>query len=153
MGSLEQILPALSSFLGGIKFLMVLMMLAGPLVMLYLGLKYYYKAPQEVDYEWGFRTYFALTTPDIWSCTQKIAGKTWMLLGGAMSVLALVMSVVLCFFSARAVTVGAVWIVSIELLLTVVSWFVINTIILKIYDKNGKRRTGADVRVHKFLKP
>lgn len=138
----ENLLPPLGSFLSGIKFWMILLMLVGPLLMLALGAMYYYKPPKEANFSWGFRTYFSMGSVEVWQFTQRLAGRIWMVLGGIMSGATLVLGVLLSFISAKAVTVGAVWIVGAELILVVGSWIAINMTVLKFYDKNGNRRPG-----------
>lgn len=141
---IAKLLPNMGTFLTGIEVWMVVLMMVGPLLMLGLGLLYYYKPPKEANFSWGFRTYFSMGSVEVWQFTQALAGKIWTLLGAALSVVVLVLSILLCVTcSARGVTIGAVWIVSIELALVVASWVWINSIVLKFYDKEGTRRPGV----------
>lgn len=141
----ENLMPPLGSFLSGIKFWMILLMLVGPLLMLALGAMYYYKPPKEANFSWGFRTYFTMGSVEVWQFTQRLAGRMWMVLGGIMSGATLVLGVLLSFISAQAVTIGAVWIVLAELVLVVGSWIAINSVVLKYFDKNGNRRPGVKI--------
>ena len=147
------LLPSMGAFSAGLTVWMIIFVLIGPLLMLALGAMYYYKPPKEANYSWGFRTYFTMGSVEVWRYTQRLAGKVWMLLGGAMAVLALVVSVILCFIGTQAVAVGAVVTVSIELVLVVASWVGINMVVLKFYDKDGNRRHAAKFETNKFLKP
>ena len=150
---IDNILPPLGQFLGSIKFWMVVLTLVGPLLMLALGLMYYYKPPKEANYSWGFRTYVTMGSVEVWQYTQKLAGKWWMFLGGAMAAISLVLGVILCFFNAEVVVVFAAIIVTVEVLLVIGSWIAINLIVLKSFDKDGNRREDFKYKDNKFLNP
>lgn len=140
---IDNILPQMGSFLGGIKFWMVFLSLVGPLLMLCLGLIYYHKPPKEANYSWGFRTYFTMGSVEVWQFTQAVAGKTWTLLGAIMAGASFVVGVILCFFNAEVVVVYAFIVVAAELVVVITSWIWINSFVLKFYDKNGDLRPGA----------
>ena len=140
---IDNLLPELGKFLASIKFWMVALSMVGPLLMLILGLMYYYKPPKEANYEWGFRTYYTMGSVEVWQFTQALAGKCWIILGAIMGAASLVVGVILCFFNAEVVVVYALIVVAIELFVVVSSWIWINTYVLKFYDKNGDLRPGA----------
>ena len=150
---IDKIMPPIDQFLGSLKFWMVVLTLVGPLLMLALGLMYYYKPPKEANYSWGFRTYVTMGSVEVWQYTQKLAGRTWIFLGGAMAAVSLVLGVILCFFNAEAVVVYALLIVAVELVLVVGSWIGINLVVLKSFDKDGNRRKDFKYADNKFLNP
>jgi len=138
---LKKLLPDLASFIGTIKFWLLLLILAGPILLLIFGLLYFFKPPKEANHGWGFRTYFTMGSVEVWLFAQKLAGFCWMILGGALTVAMLITGLILNGGSAYTMAVGAIWCISIELALVVISWVGINVVVLRFYDKDGNQRT------------
>ena len=53
---LGTLVPALDAVLGGIRVVLTLVLLAGPIAMTVLGALYLFFAPPEANYKFGFRT-------------------------------------------------------------------------------------------------
>ena len=133
-------LPAPEKFLKDFEGWIRLAVLIGPLVMLALGLLYYYKPPKEANYSVGFRTYYGMGSIEAWRFTQKLAGVSYILLGGALTA---VMFLISLFFSGKAALTMvnvAVWCILIELILIFLVWLMINVMVYREFDKDGKRR-------------
>lgn len=137
---LAALLPSLDAFEGTAKFLLWILMAVGPVLMLLLGVMYYAKPPAEANFSWGFRTYFGMSSVAVWRYTQRIAGMCWIVLGGAMAAVALFLGFLFLPLHAGAAAVIAIWVVSIELILVILSWIGINIMVLKHYDKDGNLR-------------
>lgn len=137
---METMLPAIGTFVGRLKFIMWALMMVSPVLLLILGANYYFKPPKEANFSWGFRTYFGMGSVEVWRFTQKIAGRLWMLLGGAMTAICLVLGLLMLALNAYAAATLAIWCVSIQLVLVIAVWVAINWIVLKYYDKDGNRR-------------
>ena len=140
---LNALLPELSSFIGGLKLWLFLLLLVGPVLLLVLGAAYYFKPPKEANYAWGFRTYFTMGSVEVWQFTQRLAGMIWLILGGALTVIMLIVGLILNGQDAGTLATGAIWCVGIELALVVSSWIAINVIVLKFFDKDGNRRPNV----------
>ena len=63
----------------------------GPLLLLALGLLYFFKAPKEANHSFGFRTYFGMGSVEAWRYTQRLAG---MILGGLGIILTVIMGII-----------------------------------------------------------
>ena len=133
-------LPAPDKFLNNLEGWTRLLVLAGPLVMLILGLWYYYAPPQEANHAAGFRTYYSMGSVKAWRFAQKLAGTAYILLGGGLSIVMLIVSL---FFNAdkgMAMITAALVCVILEVILMVGLWVVLNVLIMKAYDKDGNPR-------------
>ena len=80
---LSKLVPAMPVFLGFVRTLLVLAVLAGPVLLTVLGAMYLFKPAPEANFKYGFRTYFGMGSIEAWQFSQKIAG----LIFGALGVL------------------------------------------------------------------
>lgn len=84
------LVPNLNTMLGLIRFLLSMLLLAGPLSLLILGFMYRFMAPPEANYKFGFRTYFGMGSVEAWRFSQRIAGIAFGALGLILLVIALI---------------------------------------------------------------
>ncbi len=132
-------LPPMAELAGSLRFWAAVIMLAGPLVMLGLGLWYYYKPPKEANHSAGFRTYYGMGSIAAWKFTQNLAGRIYILLGGGLSGLMLVISL---FFIGAEPTTAMTWAlicVILELALAFAAWLYIQKTVRQKFDADGKR--------------
>ena len=80
------LLPELDSIMGILATAMRLAILAGPVILLILGICYMFIAPKEANYYFGYRCYFGMGSVEAWRYTQRIAGLIWALLGLGLTV-------------------------------------------------------------------
>ena len=78
---LEDLLPELAPLLEKTAFLSRLLMLAGPFVILGMGLYYFLNAPKEANYRSGYRCSFGMGSVEAWRYSQRLAGGIWCLVG------------------------------------------------------------------------
>lgn len=83
---LEDLLPELSPLLDKSAGLARMLMLAGPFVILGLGLYYFLSAPKEANYRSGYRCFWGMGSVEAWRYTQKLAGAVWCVLGLALAI-------------------------------------------------------------------
>lgn len=133
-------LPEPEKYLNSLEGWIRLIVLAGPLVLLGLGLWYYFAPPKEANHSAGFRNYWGMGSVEAWRFAQKLAGMGYTVLGGALTVIMLVVSLFFNGKNALAMANAAVICVSIELVLTLALWIVINALVYRAYDKDGNRR-------------
>ena len=50
------------------------LVIAGPVIMLVLGLLYLFAAPKEANHHFGYRCYFGMGSVNAWRFTQRLAG-------------------------------------------------------------------------------
>jgi len=134
------LLPDLSSVVGIVMTVARFAVLAGPLVLLVLGLAYLFLSPKEANYHFGYRCYFGMGSVEAWRFTQRLAGIVWAVLG---LVLTVVMVIITGGYGGKEVIQvvdSAITCLIWEILLAAVSCLVINLIVMLTFDSKGYLR-------------
>ena len=139
------LLPDLTTVVGKVEFITRLAVMAGPVVLLTLGILYFFAAPKEANYRFGYRCYFGMGSEEAWRFTQRFAGLVWGVLG---LVLTVVMLIITGSFAGNPIMdiIGKgvrclLW----EGGLILVSILGINLTAMLCYDRKGlRRRTYED---------
>lgn len=137
------LLPDLSSVAGKMELICRIAVLLGPILLLSLGLLYFFLAPKEANHRFGFRCYYGMGSVEAWRFTQKLAGLVWSGLG-------LILTVVMLFstIGLRKLTiVDQVW-CSVKCLgweagLILAAMLFIHVIVGLTFDQDGRRRPNA----------
>ena len=131
-------LPEPDKFLRSLVGWTRLMILAGPVVLLVLGLWYLYGPAGEVRNTVGLRIFHVGDNPKAWRYAKKLAGAAYTALGGGLTVVMLVVSL---FFSGKRgmgmITVALICVI-LELLLLIGTWIVINVLVERNFGKKRK---------------
>ena len=138
------LLPDLTTVVGKVEFITRIAVLVGPIVLLTLGILYFFAAPREANYRFGYRCYFGMGSEEAWRFTQRFAGLIWSVLG---LVLTVVMLIITGSFPGNPIMdiigKGAkclIW----EGGLILLSILVINVTAMLIYDSKGQRRKNYE---------
>ncbi len=99
------LLPDLGKVFGTLPEICRFAVMAGPVVLLILGLLYLFLSPKEANHYFGYRCYFGMGSVHAWRFTQRLAG---VVLGGVGLILTIVMFVISGSFAAMELT-GMVW--------------------------------------------
>lgn len=75
------LLPDLSTIFGWIELACRVAVMAGPIILLVLGIAYLFFSPKEANYYFGYRTYFGMGSVQAWRFTQRLAGIVLGILG------------------------------------------------------------------------
>lgn len=137
---LAKFLPDLTSTLGKVELILRIAVLAGPLILLVLGLLYLFAPAKEANYTFGFRTFWGMSSVESWLFTQRLAGIVW---GGLGLVLTVVMAVVCNGYRGMELVPmlgSAVLCILWEIGLTVMSWLCIAVTVVFFFDRKGVRR-------------
>ncbi len=134
-------IPELNTVLGWIELGVRIAVMAGPLILLFLGLLNFLAPPKEANHKMGFRALWGMGSVEAWQLTQKLAGICWGVLG---TVLTVVMAIICNSFRgmepmAMVTEAGKclVW----ELILVAVVYLGINVTMIILYDWDGNRRS------------
>jgi hypothetical protein len=138
---IEGLVPDLSTVLGWIELMLRLSVMAGPLVLLGLGLWYFLSPPAEANHRAGYRFYFGMGSVEAWHYTQRIAGITWSVLGLVLSIIMAIVTTAFPGMDALIMATTAVTCLLWELGIVVASCLVINVIVLIRYDRFGNPRS------------
>lgn len=132
-------LPAPERFMSNLEGWTRLFVLIAPLLLLGLGIWYYYYPPKEANYRAGFRTYFGMGSVEAWLFCQKLAGKAYLRLGGGLTIGTLIVSLFFDGEKAMAMMITALICVLVELVLVAVVWARIYKIAARNFDKDGNK--------------
>lgn len=134
------LLPELSKVFGSLATVCRFAVMAGPVVLLALGLLYLFLSPKEANYYFGYRCYFGMGSVRAWRFTQRLAG---VVLGGLGLILTIVMALISGGFAAMAVT-DMVWkavdCLIWQAVLAIAATLVINLTVAYFFDKKGNFR-------------
>lgn len=134
------LLPKLDTLLGKIETLLRICVLAGPIVLLVLGLIYLFLSPKEANHSFGYRCYFGMGSVEAWRYSQKLAGLVWSVLGLILTIVMLFIVVSFRGMEAEPMVWLAIKCVLWELGLTVASVLGINITLAVFFDADGNRR-------------
>ena len=137
---LKNYLPKLDTLWGTVELLIRIFVMAGPLILLGLGLWYFLAPPKEANHRAGFRTLWGMGSVEAWKYTQRLAGFGYMVLGGALTLAMIIVN--LCLIGAETLTLlttAAICLV-IELVLTGLGVLALNIFLAIRYDRDGYLR-------------
>ena len=135
------LVPDLGAIFNNLDAALRVVVLAGPLCLLGLGLLYLLAPPSEANHVFGYRHFWGMSSVEAWRFTQKTAGLVWTGLG-------LVLTIIMAFLcngyrelAAEAMLTSALTSVLVELLLVFLSTLLINTLVIFHFDHRGTRRS------------
>ena len=140
------LVPDVNKVLDKAESLIRLAIMAAPLVLLGLGLLYLLAPPSEANHLFGYRHFWGMASVEAWQFTQKTAGMVW---GGLGLVLTVVMAFICNGYRDLAwedMMMSAFKGVVVELVLVVLSTFLINALVIFRYDRKGSRRANRTLR-------
>ena len=137
---IAKILPEVNATVGFIVLLSRIVTFFIPLLVLGLGLTYFLKPPAEANHTFGYRTYFGMGSVEAWQFSQRIAGLVYIILGGVMTLGALVAFIILRKDSIPTILTGCAACIVVELILVALTTLTLNIIIFVRYDRDGYRR-------------
>lgn len=137
---LAAFLPQMDSILGWTESILRLCVMAGPLLILGLGLMYLISPPKEANYSLGYRFWWSMASLDAWQFTHRLVGFVWTPLG---LILTIVMAVICNGFrrmESMDMAYCAIRCIVWELGLILVACLIINIVIMVVFDRKGFRR-------------
>jgi len=140
-------LPKLDSVLGLIESAARLAVLVGPLLILVLGLIYYFSPPKEANHKFGYRFYWGMGSVEAWQFTQRLAGAVWSVLGLVLTLIMLLISIGFRGLDGLEMANAALACVIWDLALIGIACIAIDVVVAMRYDKEGNVRQNTRVRV------
>lgn len=145
------LLPELDTFLGKVELVARIAVLAGPAVLLFLGLCYLIFPAKEANHVAGYRFFWGMSSVEAWRFTQKTAGIVWSLLG-------LIMGGIVYLYSAKfhgMELMDAVWLavkcIFWELGFVAASCLVIDITVFASYNSRGVARREPKAKKQKAV--
>ncbi len=137
---MDLIIPALAAFFTDLRTWLTVAMLIGPVLLVVMGLIYFFLAPREANHKLGYRTYFGMGSVQAWQFTQKLAGLVW---GGLGIGLGIAMGIVCGINSALpAEEMAGISLICllVQVGLTLLAWLGIEITIVILFDRHGNQR-------------
>ena len=134
---MDVFVPDLGSLITDLRYWLVFLMVVGPVALMLLGAYYLFMAPPEANHKAGYRTFYGMGSVSAWKFTQKLAGRTWIISGLAMLLVAIVGFILMINTDvSRAVTIGLVVLI-VEAIIALVAYIAIEVTVSGRYDENG----------------
>ena len=134
------LLPDLTTVVGKVEFITRIAGMVGPIVLLEMGLLYFFAAPREANYRFGYRCYFGMGSEEAWRFTQRFAGLVWGVLGLVLTVVMLIITGSFAGNPIMDITGKGAKCLLWEGGLILVSILGINLTAMLCYDRKGLRR-------------
>ena len=135
------LVPDLEALFNNLDAALRVVVLAGPLCLLGLGLMYLLAPPSEANHVFGYRHFWGMSSVEAWRFTQKTAGLVWTGLGLGLTVIMAFLCNGYRELAAEAMLMSALTSVGVELLLVFLSTLLINTLVIFHFDRKGTRRS------------
>lgn len=134
---MDVFVPELGSLITDLRYWLVFLMVVGPVALMLLGAYYLFMAPPEANHKAGYRTFYGMGSVSAWKFTQKLAGRTWIISGLVMLLVAIVGFILMIKAEvSRAVTIGLVVLI-VEAIIALVAYIAIEVTVSGRYDENG----------------
>lgn len=134
------LLPDLGEMFSHLELMLRIAVLIGPLCLLGFGLWYLLSPAKEANHSVGYRTYWGMSSVEVWQFTQRLAGLVWTGLGLVMTIVMAMICNGYRDMAQEAMIFSALWAIVWELVIIVVSILAINITIMVLYDRKGYRR-------------
>ena len=134
------LLPDLWAIFDKLDVALRVLVLAGPLCLLGLGLLYLLAPPAEANHIFGYRHFWGMSSVEAWQYTQKTAGFVWTSLGAILTVAMAFICNGYRDMAWEAMLLSALISVIVELLLVFVSKLLINALVVLRFDLKGSLR-------------
>ena len=134
------VVPDAGTLLDKVVPIVKILVIAGPVIMLILGLLYLFAAPKEANHHFGYRCYFGMGSEEAWQFTQRIAGITWIVLGTVMTVAMLIVTARFPGQDILEMLTTAATCVVVEALVLLAANLIIRAIVTARYNRHGDRR-------------
>ena len=114
--------------------------MAGPLVLLLLGLSYLFLTPKEANYYLGYRCYFGMGSEYAWRFTQRLAGWLFTAAGAVLTVVMFAISVRFPYMALTDMVWKAASCLLVQLAASVLLILTVNISAAIHFDRKGKHR-------------
>lgn len=138
---LKAFLPKLDTVLGWIELGARLAVMAGPLVLMGMGLWFFLAPTKEANRKIGYRTFFGMGSVKAWQFTQRLAGIVWSALGFVLTVVMGILCNGYRGMEAMDMVASAGKCILWQIILTAVSVVAIELTVAIRFDRKGVQRS------------
>ena len=140
MENIGSLIPSLESLLGKLDLLARILVMAGPLALLGLGLYYFLLPPKEANYSAGYRFRYGMRKVKVWLFMQRIAGMVYSLVGLVLTIVMAIICIRFGSMGAEEMLWSAAKCILWELGVIAVASLGINVTVVVFYDSEGNSR-------------
>jgi uncharacterized membrane protein len=140
MDKIIDLIPSLDSLLGKLDLLSRILVMAGPLALLGLGLYYFLLPPKEANHSAGYRFRYGMRKIKVWLFMQRIAGMVYSLVGLVLTIVMAIICIRFGSMGAEEMLWSAVKCILWELGVIAVATLGINVTVVVFYDSEGNSR-------------
>ncbi len=137
---LGNLLPDLSTVMGRVEMAIRLAVMAGPLIMLGLGLLFLLAPPKEANYGLGYRSWWGMASLEAWKYTQRLAGMIWSSLGAVLTIVFAFLCNGLRGMNGMDMVIRGAKCIFWELIFVAAACIAIDVMVMKAFDRDGFRR-------------
>ena len=134
------LLPDLQKVFDSLVPLCRIAILAGPVVILLLGLSYLFLSPKEANHYLGYRCYFGMGSEYAWRFTQRLAGWLFTAVGLVLTVVMFAISISFPYMVLTDMVWRAASCLLVELAASVLLILTVNLSAAFRFDRKGKHR-------------
>ena len=116
------------------------LVIAGPVIMLILGLLYLFAAPREANHHFGYRCYFGMGSEYAWRFTQRLAGFLFAGVGLVLSIVMFAISISFSYMQLPDMVWKAASCLVLELIVSILLILIVNLSAMYHFDRKGKHR-------------
>ncbi|MBQ9992675.1 MAG: SdpI family protein [Firmicutes bacterium] len=125
----------------GFWFFILFACLISPIIMIIGGNVFIKKAPQDINFVYGFRTKLSMKNPDTWKFAHAYCGRLWLKFGIMLLPVSILPLVFVFGQSYGPVSIVGCIILAVQILPLVISVSLTNKALAANFDENGNRRT------------
>lgn len=125
----------------GFKIFMIVCELIIPAVMLIFGAIFAKKAPENINYIYGYRTELSMKNQDTWQFAHRHCGRVWIRVGTVlMAASILAMALILTLMGETAQGIAYIILVAAQLVCLLLSIMPTQRALKRTFDRDGNRR-------------
>lgn len=124
----------------GFWFFMTCCILLIPLTMIGFGLYFQKKAPQEINFLFGYRTEMSMKNKETWEFAHYTIGNIWYRTGLVLMIIVIFIMLYLFQKDINTISIAGTILMMIQLIPLIASIFLTETALKKHFDKDGNRK-------------
>ena len=116
------------------------LILVGPVLILFLGLYYFLISPKEANYTTGYRFHWGMGSEQAWQFMQKLAGMVWMVIGLVLLIAMAILGGSLAEMEIMDLLWQAAKYLAVQAVVALAGCLLINLVVFIRFDYKGNRR-------------
>ena len=133
--------PELDTVIGWLELTLRIAVMAGPIMLLVMGLQFLLLPPKEANHIAGYRFFWGMGSVQAWKFTQRLAGMSWTALGFVLTLGMLLITNGYRGMNTADMAYSAINCILWQIGLAAVSCLVINVAVMIVFDFKGNLRS------------